>query len=86
MIVCCHNILSETRLEKNLVAIFLLVLKHFLHRHAINQETFLHSHGVSTLGVLLQKVFYFSHNNLNTKNRIPPMLTEKLNIYTTGIT
>lgn len=57
--VCCHNVLSETRLEKNLVAIFLLVLKHFLQRHAINQENFLHSHGVSTLGVLLQKVFDF---------------------------
>lgn len=52
-------ILSETRLEKNLVAIFLLVLKHFLQRHAINQENFLHSYGVSTLGVLLQKVFDF---------------------------
>lgn len=54
-----HNILSETRLEKNLVAIFLLVLKHFLQRHAINQDNFLHSYGVSTLGVLLQKVFDF---------------------------
>lgn len=51
--------LLETRLEKNLVAIFLLVLKHFLQRHAINQENLLHSHGVSTLGVLLQKVFIF---------------------------
>ncbi|CAG01002.1 unnamed protein product, partial [Tetraodon nigroviridis] len=50
------NRASETRLEKNLVAIFLLVLKHFLQRHAINQENFLHSHGVSTLGVLLQKL------------------------------
>lgn len=55
--VCCCNLISETRLEKNLVAIFLLVLKHFLQRHAINQENFLHSHGVSMLGVLLQKVF-----------------------------
>lgn len=59
LLVFCHNILSETRLEKNLVAIFLLVLKHFLQRHAINQENFLHSYGVSTLGVLLQKVVDF---------------------------
>lgn len=46
----------EARLEKNLVATFLLTLKHFLQRHPINQETLLHSHGVATLGVLLQKV------------------------------
>lgn len=38
------------------MATFLLVLKHFLQRHPINQETLLHSHGVATLGVLLQKV------------------------------
>ncbi len=47
---------SEARLEKNLVATFLLVLKHFLQRHLINQENLLHSHGVGTLGGLLQKV------------------------------
>ncbi|XP_020794739.2 neurobeachin-like protein 1 [Boleophthalmus pectinirostris] len=47
---------SESRLEKNLVATFLLVLKHFLQRHPINQETLLHTHGVSTLGALLQKL------------------------------
>lgn len=47
---------SEARLEKNLVATFLLVLKHFLQRHQINQENLLHSHSISTLGALLQKV------------------------------
>uniref|UniRef100_A0A665U108 Neurobeachin-like 1 n=1 Tax=Echeneis naucrates TaxID=173247 RepID=A0A665U108_ECHNA len=47
---------SEARLEKNLVATFLLVLKHFLQRHPINQENLLHSHGVATLGALLQKL------------------------------
>lgn len=47
---------TEARLEKNLVATFLLVLKHFLTRHLINQENLLHSHGVATLGALLQKV------------------------------
>lgn len=47
---------SEARLEKNLVATFLLVIKHFLQRHPINQETLLHSHAVATLGALLQKL------------------------------
>ncbi|XP_051986217.1 neurobeachin-like protein 1 isoform X2 [Xyrauchen texanus] len=47
---------SEARLEKNLVATFLLVIKHFLQRHLINQDTLLHSHGVATLGALLQKL------------------------------
>ncbi|KAM3585663.1 uncharacterized protein V6R79_023778 [Siganus canaliculatus] len=50
------NRASEARLEKNLVATFLLVLKHFLQRHPINQETLLHSHGVGTLGALLQRL------------------------------
>uniref|UniRef100_A0A673H2C4 Neurobeachin-like protein 2 n=1 Tax=Sinocyclocheilus rhinocerous TaxID=307959 RepID=A0A673H2C4_9TELE len=44
------------RVERNLVATFLLVIKHFLQRHPINQETLLHSHAVATLGALLQKV------------------------------
>uniref|UniRef100_A0AAX7UYT6 Neurobeachin-like protein 2 n=1 Tax=Astatotilapia calliptera TaxID=8154 RepID=A0AAX7UYT6_ASTCA len=47
---------SEARLEKNLVATFLLVLKHFLQRHPINQENLLYLHGVGTLGALLQKL------------------------------
>uniref|UniRef100_A0AAQ4QN44 Neurobeachin-like 1 n=1 Tax=Gasterosteus aculeatus aculeatus TaxID=481459 RepID=A0AAQ4QN44_GASAC len=50
------NRASEARLEKNLVATFLLVLKHFLQRHPINQDNLLHSHGVGTLGALLQKL------------------------------
>ncbi|KAK0136011.1 Neurobeachin-like protein 1 [Merluccius polli] len=50
------NRASEARLEKNLVACFLLVLKHFLLRHPINQESLLHCHGVATLGTLLQKL------------------------------
>ncbi|KAG7265443.1 hypothetical protein CRUP_002252 [Coryphaenoides rupestris] len=50
------NRASEARLEKSPVACFLLVLKHFLQRHPINQESLLHSHGVATLGTLLQKL------------------------------
>uniref|UniRef100_A0A673H1K1 Neurobeachin-like protein 2 n=1 Tax=Sinocyclocheilus rhinocerous TaxID=307959 RepID=A0A673H1K1_9TELE len=50
------NRASEARVERNLVATFLLVIKHFLQRHPINQETLLHSHAVATLGALLQKV------------------------------
>ncbi|XP_061652888.1 neurobeachin-like protein 1 isoform X2 [Phyllopteryx taeniolatus] len=50
------NRASEARLEKNLVATLLLVLKHFVQRHVINQENLLHSHAVATLGALLQKL------------------------------
>uniref|UniRef100_A0A3B4CCN7 Neurobeachin-like protein 2 n=1 Tax=Pygocentrus nattereri TaxID=42514 RepID=A0A3B4CCN7_PYGNA len=50
------NRASEARLEKNLAATFLLVVKHFLQRHTVNQETLLHCHGAATLGTLLQKV------------------------------
>ncbi|MCJ8729842.1 hypothetical protein PDJAM_G00110980 [Pangasius djambal] len=50
------NRASEARLEKNLAATFLLVMKHFLHRHTINQETLLHTHGVAILAALLQKL------------------------------
>ncbi|XP_059583066.1 neurobeachin-like protein 1 isoform X2 [Alligator mississippiensis] len=47
---------SEARLEKNIVATFILMIKHFIQRHPINQENLIHSHGVATLGALLQKV------------------------------
>uniref|UniRef100_H3B2H2 Neurobeachin-like protein 2 n=1 Tax=Latimeria chalumnae TaxID=7897 RepID=H3B2H2_LATCH len=47
---------SEARLEKNIVSTFLLMIKHFIQRHPINQESLIHSHGVATLGSLLQKV------------------------------
>ncbi|XP_019491163.1 PREDICTED: neurobeachin-like protein 1 [Hipposideros armiger] len=47
---------SESRLERNLVATFILIMKHFIQRHPINQDNLIHSHGVSTLGALLQKV------------------------------
>uniref|UniRef100_K7FGC5 Neurobeachin-like protein 2 n=1 Tax=Pelodiscus sinensis TaxID=13735 RepID=K7FGC5_PELSI len=47
---------SEARLEKNIVAAFILTIKHFIQRHPINQENLIHSHGVATLGALLQKV------------------------------
>ncbi|XP_029425832.1 neurobeachin-like protein 1 isoform X8 [Nannospalax galili] len=47
---------SESRLEKNLVATFILIVKHFIQRHPINQDNFIQSHGVPILGALLQKV------------------------------
>ncbi|XP_033620440.1 neurobeachin-like protein 1 isoform X2 [Fukomys damarensis] len=47
---------SESRLEKNLVATFILIMKHLIQRHPINQDNLIHSHGVATLGALLQKV------------------------------
>uniref|UniRef100_A0A8C5N2A9 Neurobeachin like 1 n=1 Tax=Leptobrachium leishanense TaxID=445787 RepID=A0A8C5N2A9_9ANUR len=47
---------SEARLEKNIVATFVLLIKHFIQRHPINQDNLIYSHGVATLGALLQKV------------------------------
>uniref|UniRef100_A0A8C9L7Z7 Neurobeachin like 1 n=1 Tax=Pavo cristatus TaxID=9049 RepID=A0A8C9L7Z7_PAVCR len=47
---------AEARLEKNIVATFILVIKHFIQRHHVNQENLIHCHGVATLGTLLQKV------------------------------
>ncbi|XP_053554652.1 neurobeachin-like protein 1 isoform X2 [Bombina bombina] len=56
---------SEARLEKNIVATFVLLLKHFIQRHPINQNNLIHSHGVATLGALLQKVpAYFMDVNV----------------------
>lgn len=46
----------EARLEKNIVATFILMIKHFIQGHHVNQENLIHSHGVATLGALLQKV------------------------------
>uniref|UniRef100_A0A8C3FXZ2 Neurobeachin like 1 n=1 Tax=Chrysemys picta bellii TaxID=8478 RepID=A0A8C3FXZ2_CHRPI len=46
----------KARLEKNIVATFILMIKHFIQRHPINQDNLIHSHGVATLGALLQKV------------------------------
>uniref|UniRef100_A0AAY4EYE6 Neurobeachin-like protein 2 n=1 Tax=Denticeps clupeoides TaxID=299321 RepID=A0AAY4EYE6_9TELE len=50
------NRASEARLEKNLVATFLLVIKHFLQRHPINQESLLTAHAIPTVGALLQRL------------------------------
>ncbi|KAM5229140.1 neurobeachin-like protein 1 isoform 2-T2 [Ctenodactylus gundi] len=47
---------SESRLEKNLVATFVLIVKHLIQRHPINQDNLIHSHGVATLSFLLQKM------------------------------
>ncbi|KAG8124733.1 hypothetical protein E2320_019985, partial [Naja naja] len=47
---------SEARLEKNIIATFILMIKHFIQRHPINQDNLIHTHGIATLGVLLQKV------------------------------
>uniref|UniRef100_A0A8C3EXT2 Neurobeachin like 1 n=1 Tax=Corvus moneduloides TaxID=1196302 RepID=A0A8C3EXT2_CORMO len=44
------------RLEKNIIATFILMIKHFIQGHQVNQENLIHSHGVATLGALLQKV------------------------------
>uniref|UniRef100_A0A8C0BJN3 Neurobeachin-like protein 2 n=1 Tax=Buteo japonicus TaxID=224669 RepID=A0A8C0BJN3_9AVES len=46
----------DIKVNKNIVATFILMIKHFIQRHHVNQENLIHSHGVATLGALLQKV------------------------------
>uniref|UniRef100_A0A8C8T1Z4 Neurobeachin like 1 n=1 Tax=Pelusios castaneus TaxID=367368 RepID=A0A8C8T1Z4_9SAUR len=53
---CVIFVWRKARLEKNIVATFILMIKHFIQRHPINQDNLIHSHGVATLGALLQKV------------------------------
>ena len=48
--------LTETRLEKNSVAAFLLMVKNLIRHHPVNQESLLHCHGPSTIGAMLAKV------------------------------
>ncbi|KAH1176745.1 hypothetical protein KIL84_010447 [Mauremys mutica] len=47
---------SESRLEKNGVAAFLLLVKNFLQHHPVNQESLVQCHGPAIIGALLQKV------------------------------
>ncbi|KAJ3598621.1 hypothetical protein NHX12_002126 [Muraenolepis orangiensis] len=47
---------SESRLERNSVAAFLLLVKNLIRRHPVNQESLLHCHGPSTIGAMLGKV------------------------------
>lgn len=47
---------AESRLERNSVAAFLLLLKNFLRNHAVNQESLVQCHGPAIIGALLHKV------------------------------
>ncbi|NXB55189.1 NBEL2 protein, partial [Struthidea cinerea] len=47
---------SESRLERNSVAAFLLLVKNFLRNHAVNQESLVQCHGPAIIGALLHKV------------------------------
>ncbi|TRZ09428.1 hypothetical protein HGM15179_017680 [Zosterops borbonicus] len=47
---------SETRLERNSVAAFLLLVKNFVQHHAVNQESLVQCHGPAIIGALLHKV------------------------------
>uniref|UniRef100_A0A7M4E3Q1 Neurobeachin-like protein 2 n=1 Tax=Crocodylus porosus TaxID=8502 RepID=A0A7M4E3Q1_CROPO len=47
---------SEGRLERNSVAAFLLLVKNFIRRHPVNQESLVQCHGPAIIGALLQKV------------------------------
>ncbi|XP_011603991.2 neurobeachin-like protein 2 isoform X2 [Takifugu rubripes] len=47
---------SESRLERNSIAAFLLMVKNLICQHPVNQESLLHCHGPSIVGALLSKV------------------------------
>ncbi|XP_020371025.1 neurobeachin-like protein 2 isoform X1 [Rhincodon typus] len=47
---------SESKLERNSVAAFLLLVKNLIRNHAINQENFIQCNGPAVIGALLQKV------------------------------
>uniref|UniRef100_A0A8C0JCF0 Neurobeachin-like protein 2 n=1 Tax=Chelonoidis abingdonii TaxID=106734 RepID=A0A8C0JCF0_CHEAB len=47
---------AESRLEKNGVAAFLLLVKNFIRHHPVNQESLVQCHGPAIIGALLQKV------------------------------
>ncbi|XP_076985630.1 neurobeachin-like protein 2 [Tamandua tetradactyla] len=47
---------SEERMEKNVVAAFLLMLRNFLQGHAVNQESLVQCQGPAVIGALLRKV------------------------------
>ncbi|XP_037393024.1 neurobeachin-like protein 2 isoform X1 [Pygocentrus nattereri] len=47
---------SESRLERNSVAAFLLMVRNMLRNHQVNQESLLHCHGPPIIGAMLSKV------------------------------
>uniref|UniRef100_UPI00398EFA2E neurobeachin-like protein 2 isoform X1 n=1 Tax=Pristiophorus japonicus TaxID=55135 RepID=UPI00398EFA2E len=47
---------SESKLERNSVAAFLLLVKNLIRNHPINQENFIQCNGPAVIGALLQKV------------------------------
>ncbi|KAI4887748.1 hypothetical protein NFI96_031408 [Prochilodus magdalenae] len=47
---------SESRLERNSVAAFLLMVRNMLRNHPVNQESLLHCHGPPIMGAMLSKV------------------------------
>lgn len=54
---------AESRLERNSVAAFLLLVKNFLRNHAVNQESLVQCHGPAIIGALLHKVWEAPHKN-----------------------
>nr|XP_046254941.1 neurobeachin-like protein 2 isoform X3 [Scatophagus argus] len=47
---------AESRLERNSVAAFLLMVKNLIRHHPVNQESLLQCHGPSIIGAMLSKV------------------------------
>ena len=59
-------VLTESRLEKNSIAAFLLLVKNLIRHHPVNQESLLHCHGPSTIGAMLAKVRLGGEAHQNT--------------------
>ncbi|XP_035806510.2 neurobeachin-like protein 2 isoform X2 [Amphiprion ocellaris] len=47
---------AESRLERNSIAAFLLMVKNLIRHHSVNQESLLQCHGPSIMGAMLSKV------------------------------
>lgn len=56
--------LAESRLERNSVAAFLLLVKNFIQNHPVNQESLVQCHGPAIIGALLQKVWWATEGSI----------------------
>lgn len=63
--------LAESRLERNSVAAFLLLVKNFIQHHPVNQESLVQCHGPAIIGALLQKVGGCHSHRAPSRNRCP---------------
>lgn len=69
--------LAESRLERNSVAAFLLLVKNFIRNHPVNQESLVQCHGPAIIGALLQKVRATTATRLHSGS-LPKLQTSPL--------